>query len=92
MRRGVKIWVRDSYEMWKSLDSKSDIIFDVPLMCWEYIDALLIMRVKTNHLATFYCSSSLNRSNDTLYIHPTILELSMKARMCVPGTNFWMVR
>ena len=33
-RIDLKILVRDSYYMWKSLQSKSGMMFADPLMCW----------------------------------------------------------
>ena len=34
-RRSMKIWMLDLSEMWKDLNSKYDIIFEVPLVCWD---------------------------------------------------------
>ena len=54
-------------------------------MCWECSYTSLLMRFQPNHHATMLQSSSLMGSNEALYIHPRGLELSAKARMCVPG-------
>ena len=68
--------------MWKYLEIESAMMFTDSLMCWECRETLLLMRVHPNHDYTVLWSSSLNRSNESLYIHPRALELSMKARMC----------
>ena len=51
-----------------------------------------MMRVQLNHIATALWSSYLIGSKNSLYINPRALKLSVKSRICVPGTNFWMVR
>ena len=51
-RRGLKICVKDSSIMWKSLDRKSDVMFEAPFMCWECSDTLLLIRVHTNQIET----------------------------------------
>ena len=37
-RESLKICVRDSYEMWKSLERFYDTVIGVPLMCWDNSD------------------------------------------------------
>ena len=68
------------------------MMFAVPLMCWECRYTLLLTRVHPNHCYTVSWISYLTGSNEALYIHPRELELSMKARMCDPGPNCWMLR
>ena len=50
------------------------------------------MRVQTNHLVIVPLSSYLIGSNDAVYIQYRALELTAKARICVPGFSFWIVR
>ena len=66
-RMGLKILVRDSYDMCKSLKINSNVMFAYPLVCWDYEITSLIMRVHTNHCEYFICSKYF------LYIHPKIL-------------------
>ena len=46
------ILVMECSEMWKSLEIESNMMFLVPLICWEYMDTLLLLRVQTIHRAT----------------------------------------
>ena len=48
---GLKICVRDSYEMLKSLERFYDTVIGVPLVCWDNSDTSLLMRLHPNHLA-----------------------------------------
>ena len=89
---GSRILVKDSYEMWKSLNSESVMIFADPLVCWECRDTLLLMRVQPKNRDTMLWIYSLTGSNEALYIHPRALELYMKARVCDPGPICCMVR
>ena len=89
--RGVKIWVRVSYEMWKSLYSESSVMFELLLIFWEYSGALVMMGVQSNHLVTVLWISYLTVSNYSLCIHTRALELSVRDRMCVLGPSCWMV-
>ena len=61
--------------MLKSLERKSDMIFSVPLICWEYRYTWFLMNVQTNHSATLSWITSFTGSKDTLFIHPRALEL-----------------
>ena len=47
-RMGLKIFVRDSFDNWKSLESESAMMFSVHLIIWECRDTSLMMRVHTN--------------------------------------------
>ena len=78
--------------MWKYLYSDYAMIFEVPLVCCECIETLVLTRIYPNHLETISCSYYLTGSNYTFYIYPRALEMSVKSSMCVPGPNFWMVR
>ena len=51
----VRVW---SY-MWKSLDMESAMMFSVPLMCYDYMDVLLLTRVQPSQRDTELCDSSL---------------------------------
>ena len=42
-----KILVRDLSEIWKPLESESDMMLLVSLMCWEYRDTLVLTRFHT---------------------------------------------
>ena len=48
----LKIVVRDLFERWKSLESKSVMMFSVPLMCWYYRDTSFITKVHPRHRGT----------------------------------------
>ena len=50
--RGVKFLVGDSSDIWKSLDIKYNMIFEVPLIFWVCGDTLLLVRVHSNHPQT----------------------------------------
>ena len=88
---GLKILVRDLSEMWKSLESESVMMVVETLMCWECRYTSLMMRVHNNHCDTMSWGSSLNGSNESMYINPRALQLSMEARVCDPGTSCWIV-
>ena len=77
--------------MLKYLDSESAIMFEVPLMCWEFSEAQLLIRVHTKNIVTVLWISSLVGSNNALCIHTSSLELYMNSSTCVPGHNFCMV-
>ena len=66
-------------------------MFLIPLMCWEYRDTLLMMRVHPSHRKTMSWGSTSTGLNESLWIHPRELELSVKARMWDPCPSFWMV-
>ena len=76
--------------MLKHFDSEYDIMFPDPLMSWECRETSLMMRVQPNHWDNMLWTSSLNGSNEDLYIQPRALELYVKARMCYPGTSCCM--
>ena len=76
--------------MWKSLHDDSAMVFSYPLVCWECRETSLMMRVQPNHWDNMLWTSSLNGSNEDLYIQPRALELYVKARMCDPSTSCWM--
>ena len=90
-RRGVKNWLRDLFEILKSLDSNHEIMFEVPMTYWGFSDALVMMRFQQKHFATFSRSFSLTGSNNDLYIHPRALNLSINSRVYYPGFNHWIV-
>ena len=92
-RRGLRIFIRDLSEYSKSLDRKSTLVFEVPLMFWECSDSLLLLMVQPNLLATVSWSFSLMGSNEALYIYPRELKLSAKTRICIPDTNlgWWYI-
>ena len=89
IKSSMKICVRFLSESWKSLDRKYLILFDMNLMCLDYIDAYVWMMFHVNHLTIISCRSYFTWSKDALYIHTRMPILSIKAR---PGTNCWMVR
>ena len=68
------------------------MIFEVPLICWDYSDISLLMMGHPNYLATVLLSSSLTGSNDAFYIHQRAPEIYTKTRMCVIGNFFCIVR
>ena len=45
----LEVLMRDLSEMWKSLESNSNIMFSVTLMFWEYIDTSLMTRVQPRY-------------------------------------------
>ena len=89
---GLKILVKDLSEMWKYLESEYATMVVYPLMCWECRDTSLLMRVYNNHCDTVSWSSYFNGSNEFIYIHPRVMKLSTKNRVCDPGTSCWIVR
>ena len=51
-RVGLKILVRDSFEMWKCLNRKSNMMFSDPLVFWDCRDTSLLMRVHSDYRDT----------------------------------------
>ena len=87
----LKIVVRGLYERWKYLESESMMMSSVTLMCWEYMDTLLLTRIHHNHRVNVSWVSYLTGSNYVLCTHPRELGLSIKDRMCYPCTSCCMV-
>ena len=71
-RMVLKILVRDSSDIWKSLKSNYGMMFADPLVCWDCKDTSLLMRVQSNHSDAVFWVSYLTGSNDFLYIHPRL--------------------
>ena len=53
-RMGLKILVRDSSDMYKSLESNSATMFADTLMCWDCRETSLLMRIHPNHHDTVF--------------------------------------
>ena len=58
-RMSLKILVRDSSEVWKSLEIEFAIMFTDPLIFWESSNTSLMIRVHPNHHDTVLWSSYL---------------------------------
>ena len=70
--------------MWNSLESESAMMFLVPLMCWYYMDTLLLTSVQPIHHTTASCPPSFTGLNDAFFIHHRSPELSVTYRMWDP--------
>ena len=77
-----KMFVGVWSDLWKSLGRESTMMFYRPLMCCEYRDVSLLTSVHLSHRATASWESAFTGSKDALCIHPSVLELSVNARMC----------
>ena len=69
---------------WKSRERESAMMFSVLLMCCEYRDVSLLTSFHPIQLATASFDSAFTGSKDALFIHSSVLELSMNAKMCEP--------
>ena len=50
-RMCLKMFVRNLYDRWKSLESESVIIISVPLVFWVIRDTSFLIRAHPNHKA-----------------------------------------
>ena len=83
--------VRDCSEMLMFLESDSTMMFSVTLMCWEYIDTLLLTIFQPNYRATVSWPPSFTGSRDALFIQPRALELYVKDRTSYLCPSCWIV-
>ena len=60
------------------------MMFSVTLMCCDYRDVSLLTSVHPSQRATASCDSAFTGSKDALCIQPSVLELSVNAKMCDP--------
>ena len=78
-------------DIWKSRKRESAMIFSIPLMCWEYRDFSLLVRVHPSQRATASCDCAFIGSKYALCIHPSALELYVNVKMCDPCPRCRMV-
>ena len=76
----VSVW----YDLRKSREREYAIIFSVPFMCCDYRDVSLLTSVHPSQCATASCDSAFTGSKDVLCIQPSVMELSVNAKMCDP--------
>ena len=62
------------------------MMFFVLLMCCEYRDVSLLTSVYTIQQATASCDHAFTGSKYALCIQPSVLEMSVNAKMCDPCT------
>ena len=60
------------------------MMFSIPLMCCEYRDVLLLTSVHPSQRAPELWDSVFTGSKDALCIQPSVLELSVNAKICDP--------
>ena len=60
------------------------MVFYVPLICFEYMDVLLLTTVHPIQQDITLFDSVFTGLKDFLCIHPSALELSVNANMCDP--------
>ena len=87
----LKFFVSVWYDIWKSRERESTIMFSTPLLCCEYRYVLLLTSVHPSQQATALCDSAFTGSKDALCIQPSALKLSMNSKMCEPCPIFRMV-
>ena len=80
----VSVW----YDLWKSRERESTMMFYVPSMCCEYRDFLLLTSVHTSQHTAESCDSAFTGSKDALCIQLIALVLSVNANMCNPSPIF----
>ena len=92
---GGRIWLKCFgsvwSDLWKSRDRESAMIFSVPLMCCEFMHVSLLTSVHPIQRATASCDSEFTESKYALCIPPSVLELSVNAKMCDPCSIFSMI-
>ena len=64
------------------------MMFSVPLICCEYKDVSLLTSVYTSQCATASCDSAFTGLKDALCIQPSVMELSVNAKICDPCPIF----
>ena len=93
--RGERIWLNIFVivwsDMWKSCERESVMMFYVPLVSFEYRYVSLLTSVHTSQRDTASCDSMFTVSKDDLCIQPSVLELSMNAKMCDLCPSYRMV-
>ena len=67
------------------------MMFPVPLICCDYRDVQLLMRVHPIQRDTSLCDSAFIVSKDALYIYPSALEMSVNSKMWDPCPSCRMV-
>ena len=67
------------------------MMFSIPLLCCEYRDVLLLTRVHPSQRYAASCDSAFTGSKDSLCIQPSVLELSVNAKICEPCPSCMMV-
>ena len=80
----LEIFVSVWYDIWKSRERESAMMFYVPFMCCEYRDVSLLTRVHPNLRDTASFDSVFTGSKYSLCIQPSAMELSVNANMCDP--------
>ena len=83
----MSVW----YDILKSRERESAMMFSVSLMCCEYRDFSLLKRVNPIQRATALRDYVFTGSKDVLFIQTSALELSVNAKMCDPFPIFRMV-
>ena len=87
----LKIFVRVWSDMWKFFERESAMILYVPFICCEYMDVLLLKRVKPRQRDTASCDYAFIGSKYYLFIQQSALELSVDENICVPCPSCWIV-
>ena len=77
----LKISVRVWYDMWKSHERDSAMMFYVPLMCCEYRFVSLLTRFHPSQRTMVSCDYAVTESKDALCIQPSAMELYVNAKM-----------
>ena len=90
-RLQLKFFVRVWYDMWKSVERDSVMVFYVPLMCCEYGYIFLMARVQPSQRAAALCNSAFTGSKYALCIQPSALDLSVNANIRGPCNSCGIV-
>ena len=83
----VSVW----YNLWKSRERESAMMFSVPLVCCEYRDVSLLTRFQTIQQSAPLCDSMFTGSKDTVCIQSSALELYVNNKMYEPCPSCRMV-
>ena len=67
------------------------MMFCFPLMCCEFRDILLLMRVQLIQRDMALCDSASNESKDALCIQLSVVEIPVNAKMFEPCTSCMIV-
>ena len=76
----VSVW----YDLWKSRERESAMIFSIPLICCDYRYVSLLTSVHPSQRDNSSRESTFTGTKDALCIQPSALELSVNANMCDP--------
>ena len=87
----LKFFVSVWYDLWKSRERESAMMFNVTLMCCEYKYVSLLTSFHSIQRDTETCDFAFTGSKDALCIQPSALEVSVNAKMRDPCPIFRMV-